>query len=208
MLDPYITPAIQVFLRHLAKPLVARNIRANTITVVGFFIGLLAVPALAFEYYSLALCFILTNRFADGLDGAVARLTRLSDSGGFLDIVLDFVFYAAIVLGFALARVESNALAACWLMFSFMATGSSFLAFATMAHKNALENPQYPHKSLYYMQGLVEGSETIVFFILCCLFPDHFPILALGFASLCFVSATVRIIGGYQILEKSGRVGG
>ena len=30
------------------------------------------------------------------LDGSVARLTQPTDAGGFLDIALDFVFYATI----------------------------------------------------------------------------------------------------------------
>jgi len=38
---------------------------------------------------------LLANRVVDGLDGAVARATVATVRGAFLDIVLDFAFYAA-----------------------------------------------------------------------------------------------------------------
>ncbi len=62
------------------------------------------MPALYLHLYWLALICIVLNRFGDGLDGALARMTRATDGGGFLDIVLDFIFYASVVLGFALAN--------------------------------------------------------------------------------------------------------
>ncbi|WP_435891264.1 CDP-alcohol phosphatidyltransferase family protein, partial [Klebsiella pneumoniae] len=39
----------------------------------------------------------------DGLDGALARRRGLTDAGGFLDIALDFLFYALVPFGFILA---------------------------------------------------------------------------------------------------------
>lgn len=202
MFDPYLNPRIRPILQQLAQPLVTYHISANEITLAGFCIGMLCIPALATEHYWLGLACILCNRLADGLDGAVARLTAMSDSGGFLDIVLDFIFYASVVFGFALANPVDNAIPACFLVVSFMATGSSFLAFAIMANKHQLKNPRYPHKSLHYMQGLVEGSETILFFIVCCLLPHFFPLFAFIFGILCFMTAAVRIFTGYQTLTK------
>ena len=124
----------------------------------------------------------LVNRLADGLDGAVARQTRLTDLGGFLDIVLDFIVYAGMVFAFALADPAANALAAAFLLFAFMGTGSSFLAFAIMAAKRGITTDLRGRKSLYYLGGLAEGTETILFLALACLLPDRFVPLALGFA--------------------------
>ena len=61
-----------------------------------------------------------------------------TDLGGFLDIVLDFIVYAGMVFAFAVADPGANALAAAFLLFAFMGTGSSFLAFAMMAAKRRL----------------------------------------------------------------------
>ena len=49
-----------------------------------------------------ALLLFILNRLFDGLDGAVARATRRTDRGGFLDIVFDFAVYGAVPLAFAL----------------------------------------------------------------------------------------------------------
>jgi len=152
----------------------------------------------------LALVCILLNRLGDGLDGALARMTGASDAGGFLDIVLDFIFYSLVVLGFAVASPEVNSLAAAFLLFSFVGTGSSFLAFAIMAEKRGIENIVYPHKRIYYLTGLAEGTETFLFFILFCIFPASFPLLASVFAFICLLTTLTRVIGGYLVLRALG----
>lgn len=197
MFDPFLTPYTKQILNEPARWLVKQNIKADHVTVGGFFVGMLAVPALALEYYLLALAFILLNRLADGLDGAVARLTKTTDAGGYLDIVLDFVFYSAVVFGFLLANPENNAVAAGVLMVTFMGTGATFLAFASLAAKRGIENLSYPNKSLHYMGGLTEGFETIIAFILFCLLPNQFVWLASLFAAMCWVTALTRLYSGY-----------
>ncbi|MBL4742684.1 MAG: hypothetical protein COB75_07225 [Idiomarina sp.] len=201
MFDPVITPLTRKILEPAAGWLVKRNISADQVTVSGFLIGLLAVPALAFEFYTMALLFILLNRLADGLDGAVARQTQQTDAGGYLDIVLDFIFYSAVVLGFLLADPTQNAVAAGVLMVTFMGTGSTFLAFAGIAAKRGIENLDYPNKSLHYMGGLTEGFETILAFVLFCLWPQHFVMLAYVFAAACWLTALTRLYSGYRTLS-------
>jgi hypothetical protein len=58
-----------------------------------------------------------------------------TDRGAFLDITLDFLFYASIPLAFALADPAANALPAAVLLAAFIGTGSSFLAFAVLAER-------------------------------------------------------------------------
>lgn len=76
------------------------------VTWIGFGIGMLAVVALAMNAYTLALLGLIGNRLADGVDGELARIQGPTDAGAFLDIALDFVFYAAFVLGFAIGRPD------------------------------------------------------------------------------------------------------
>lgn len=208
MFDPKLVPVTRKILDIPARLLVRVGVSADQVTVAGFLIGLLAVPFLAFEYYTMALIAILLNRLCDGLDGAVARRTQLTDAGGFLDIVLDFIFYSAVVFGFLLAAPEQNAVAAGVLLVTFMGTGATFLAFASVAGKRGIENPAYPNKSLHYMGGLTEGFETILAFVAFCLWPQHFVVLAYVFAAACWVTAITRIIVGYRTLKQpvtSGR---
>ncbi len=202
MLDTRLVPLIRPPLNRLAQILDRRGIRADQVTVAGFIIGMLAVPFLWMEWYTAALLAIGLNRLGDGLDGALARIQGLTDAGGFLDIVLDFIFYNAIAFGFLLANPEQNALWAGLLMFSFAGTGTTFLAFAIMADKHHLNSPDYPQKSLYYMGGLTEGTETIIAFILFCLFPQHFPWLAGLFALMCWITTSARVPAGYTTLRE------
>jgi phosphatidylglycerophosphate synthase len=202
MLDRYTVGLVKRPLQILAEYLKKAGISADQVSLAAFIVGLLVLPLLYKQFYLAALVCIIINRIGDGVDGALARMTGVSDAGGFLDIVLDFFFYSAVVLGFALADSAANGLAAATLLLSFVGTGSSFLAFAIMAERRGIENIVYPHKGIYYLQGLAEGTETIIFFVLCCLFPSSFAMLAYSFAALCFITTLSRIYGGYTTLKK------
>ncbi|MGJ8693976.1 MAG: CDP-alcohol phosphatidyltransferase family protein [Thalassotalea sp.] len=202
MLDKYITPVIKPLLTPVVRLLHKRNVSPDQVTFYGFLVGLLALPLLALQLWSWALAAIILNRILDGLDGALARYSKQSSSaGGYLDITLDFLFYAAIPLGFALADPIQNGVAAALLLAAFIGTGSSFLAFAIAAEKFKLDKPQFKNKSFYYLNGLTEGTETIVLFIAFCLWPQYFPVLAIIFAIACAITIFTRIYGGYHTLK-------
>ena len=202
MLDPWIRPVIAPPLQYLATHLNHRSITADQVTMIGFAVGITALPLIWAHHYGPALVLILLNRILDGVDGALARMTAPTDAGGFLDITLDFIFYSGVVAGFALADTDRNALAAVLLLFSFMGTGSSFLAFSAMAAKNGITSVVYPHKSMYYLGGITEGTETLLLFVLICCFPDHFPGLAIGFSLLCWITTCLRLMAGYETLKQ------
>ncbi|MDH5452342.1 MAG: CDP-alcohol phosphatidyltransferase family protein [Paracoccaceae bacterium] len=197
MLDRHLLPLQRRLLQPPAQALVSAGISADIVTLVGFILGLLAIPCLAAGAYLPALALIVLNRIADGLDGAVARLSSPSDRGAFLDIALDFFFYATIPLGFAFADPENNALAAAILITTFVGTGSSFLAFATVAAKRGKTTESYTAKGIYYLGGLTEGAETIIVFTLMCLFPAAFPVLATVFAVACMLTTLTRWYQGW-----------
>lgn len=201
MLDKFSIKIIRSPLAKAAAMMSVRGVTANQTTLAGFVIGCMALPALATEQYELALLFITINRICDGLDGAIARIRGITDAGGFLDISLDFLFYSLIPFGFVLANPEQNAVAGAFLIFAFIGTGSSFLAFAVMAGKRGIENPVYKNKSLYYMSGLTEGTETIACFVLFCLFPQHFALIAYIYGAACWFTTSTRIWAGYKTLS-------
>jgi phosphatidylglycerophosphate synthase len=203
MLDRFVTPIIKPILTPVVKLLHQRNVTADHVTLYGFIVGMLAVPLLAFELWYWALAAILINRTLDGLDGDLARYANQSSSaGGFLDITLDFLFYAAVPLGFIIANPEQNAIAGSILLATFIGTGSSFLAFAIAAEKFNIDKPQFQYKSFYYLNGLTEGTETIALFIAFCIWPQYFAILASLFAFACVITVFTRIHGGYYTLKQ------
>lgn len=201
MFDRWTLRVVKPHLNRVALRLEQSGCRPDQISLGAFGIGMAALPALYLQLYWLALLCIVVNRIGDGLDGALARRTKTTDAGGFLDIVLDFIFYASVVFGFGVADPEVNGLAAATLLFTFVGTGSSFLAFAIMAERRGIENIVYPQKGIYYLSGLAEGTETLIFFVLFCLFPSFFPILAYVLATLCFITVLTRVIGGYLALR-------
>ncbi|OLF74643.1 hypothetical protein AWH60_08360 [Pseudoalteromonas haloplanktis] len=203
MLDKFVTPIIKPLLTPVVMLINKSGITANQLTVFGFLVGMFAVPLLAFEMWYGALIAIALNRILDGLDGALARYANQSSSaGGFLDITLDFLFYAAIPLGFILANPAQNAIAGAILLTTFIGTGSSFLAFAIAAEKFKLDKPQFKYKSFYYLNGLTEGTETIALFVAFCIWPQHFAIMASLFAAACAITIFTRIYGGYHTLKQ------
>ncbi len=198
MIDALILPTQRRVLHPLAQAIHRRGVAADRITLAGFALGVLAVPALALGWYGVALALILLNRLADGLDGAVARMGAPTDRGAFLDIALDFVFYAVVPLGFAMADPATNALPAAVLIAAFVGTGSSFLAFAVIAAKRGMRAEDYPSKGIFYLGGLTEGFETIALFVAMCLFPVLFPVLAYVFAAACALTTLTRWWQGWQ----------
>ena len=202
MLDSLLRPLIDPPLRRLAQPLARSGVTANQITVAGFFVGMLAVPLLWSQLYALALLAIAANRLLDGLDGTLARLrNQVSDRGGYLDIVLDFIFYSAVPFGFALSDPSRNALPAAFLIWSFIATGASFLAAAIMAERQNPAAQPRGQKSFFYSYGLMEGSETILALLLFCLFANQFWWLAWLVALWAWVTAAARIVATLRSLQ-------
>ncbi len=200
MLDSRIRPMIDPPLNQLAASLTGLGISANQVTWLGFALGLAALPFLALKLYLPALGLILANRLFDGLDGALARQLGPTDFGAYLDIVLDFIFYSAVVFGFCLAQPE-HALFGAFLIFSFVGSGSAFLAYAILAEKRGLQTEAQGKKSIYYLSGLAEGFETIVAMTLMCLLPELFYLIALGFGVLCWLSTLGRIAEAAQSLR-------
>ncbi|WP_187967936.1 CDP-alcohol phosphatidyltransferase family protein [Aquibium microcysteis] len=194
MLDGWTRRRIDPALERLARLVARTGISADAVTLAAFAIGALAAVAIAFELFLLGLVLVVVSRIGDGLDGAVARIRGKTDYGGYLDIVLDFFFYGAIPLGFALADPGANAVPAAVLVFSFYVNGASFLAFAILAERRRLSTVARGEKSIFFTTGLAEATETIAVFVLACLVPAWFPLLAYVFAAVCFYTALSRIV--------------
>ena len=200
MLDRLAIDLLRPGLDRAAQVLVAVGLRADQVTCLGFAIGMAGAAAIAAERHALGLMLVLASRLCDGLDGAVARQTTPTDRGAFLDITLDFLFYASIPLAFAVADPAANALPAAVLLAAFMGTGSTFLAFAALAAKRGITSVAYPRKGIYYLGGLTEAGETLMCFMAMCLWPSAFGLLAYTFAGLCGLTILMRLWVGWTSL--------
>lgn len=172
------------------------GIKANWVSWTGFFIGFFAVNFLALEMYGWALFAILLNRFCDGIDGAIARATKVTNFGVFLDTTLDYIFYAGVLWGFSLGNTD-NAVAACFLMFSFAAAACSMLAYSVVAYKLNSEQKLNLDNSPFYLGGIAQGSETLVVMVLLCLMPNWFAPMAVAFGILSLIKAFSVVVAAY-----------
>jgi phosphatidylglycerophosphate synthase len=200
MLDSSIRKWIDPPLNSAAK-LFPSKVSANSITIVGFLIGVLSFILIMKGQFTLALLFLVLNRFADGLDGAVARRHGATDLGGYLDITADFLLWALLPLGFMLHAPEA-AFAAAILLSSFAMSMSVFLAFAVMAEKRGASSTAQGQKSLFYLAGLAEGTETIGFFAFVMVCPQFFIPAALVFSAIVYISVLGRLMGSIQQLKE------
>ncbi|WP_170599099.1 CDP-alcohol phosphatidyltransferase family protein [Ruegeria arenilitoris] len=194
MFDAQIRPIIDPALNAQGRFLARLGFTANQVTLIGLALGLVAAGLIVAGATYWALVPLLLSRLADGLDGAVARARGGTDFGGYLDITCDFLFYGAIPFAFILADPASNGVAGAFLLLSFYFNGTSFLGFSLLADRHGLKTGARGQKALYFSGGLLEGAETIGFLVLLCLVPDAFAALAWIFGSLCFLTATSRIV--------------
>ena len=200
MFDRQIQKYTQKPLQYIAK-LFLKFISPNHVTLIGFSFGLLMCLSIIIDQYLMAIIFLFLNRLSDGLDGTMARLQNPTPLGGYLDIVLDFLIYGGFVLSFGITE-QNNTLLSMILLFCYIGTGSTFLAKAAILPSltNQNLNEEIP-KSFHYAVGLVEGTETIVFMVLCLLFPNLFIYFSFIFIILCLITIVFRIIVCYKELS-------
>ena len=203
MLDGKMRQLIGPGLDRAGIVLAARGHRPDAITLLGLGAGLFGAFLIAMDCPGwTAIAPILLGRLADGLDGAVARAKGLSDWGGFLDIVCDMVFYAAIPLAFVWRDPSVNGLAGAFLLATFYVNGATFLGYAVLAAKAGLTTTRRGLKTLYFTAGLLEGTETIAFFVAICVWPQVFVPAATVFGVLCLITALARVLQAARLFRK------
>lgn len=191
MFDAFLRPLIDPPLNAMGRALARLGIGANAVTLAGLVPALGAGFATAHHHYLLALALIAANRLLDGLDGAAARVRGITELGGYLDTLADYVFYLAVPLGFGFAQ-PGNTMPAMVLIASFTLTCVSFLAFAAIAARRGKATKAHGTKSFFYSTGLAEGAETIAVFAAMCLWPAQFAVIAYAFAALCLLTVVQR----------------
>lgn len=201
MLDTFARRLIDPPLNRAGRAIARTGITANAVTLIGLGLGLVAAALIALGHPEWSLLPLLASRLADGLDGAIARATRKTDFGGYLDIAADFLFYGAIPLAFVLNDPATNGAAGAFLLAAFYFNGTSFLGYAILAEKRGMETRSQGVKSLYFSNGLLEGTETIGFFVLLTLFSGGFAVMAWIFGTLCFIGGALRIHAASRVFR-------
>ncbi|NCU12792.1 MAG: CDP-alcohol phosphatidyltransferase family protein [Sphingomonadaceae bacterium] len=197
MFDARLRPLIDPPLNAAGRWLARHGVSANSVTLAGLAPALGAALAILAGDFTLAIVLIALNRLLDGLDGAVARTRGLTDFGGYLDTLADYLFYIAVPLAFGIAS-PAHTLPALLLVASFTLTCASFLVYAAIAARRGEQASAHGAKSFFYSTGIAEGAETIAVFIAMCLWPAHFPLIASGFAALCLLTVIQRTVMAHR----------
>jgi phosphatidylglycerophosphate synthase len=187
----------------IAEPLARRmtRISPNTVSLIGVAFGIGSAIFAARQLYLWGLAFWLINRALDGLDGLLARLhDKQDDFGGYLDILLDFIAYAAIPLGFGLGAASQNIyLALAGLLSIYYLNTASWMYLAAILEKRAAHDPETA-TTIVMPAGLIGGFETIIFYSLFFLLPQYLLYLFIAFSTLIFITVIQRLIWAYKTL--------
>ena len=201
MIDAQINKVIKPILDLYAKKLLRYNVQANLVTFTGFFFGLFCFYFIVRDMFVYAGIFLLLNRVCDGLDGALARLTEETDIGAFYDIVLDFLFYFIFPISFIFLDLK-NTYSICFLLLSFVATQTTFLATSWLVEKNKLSISDGQNKSFFYTGGITEGFETIICFVMMLIFYEFIDYIAYIFGTLCWITFIIRVLFIRNLLKQ------
>lgn len=169
------------------------------LTAAGWLVGVGACVSAGCNAWVCALALWVLNRVLDGLDGPVARQRGASELGGFLDIVSDFSIYAGFVVGVAIARPEAR-LACLALLTAYYVSGTAFLALSSLLEKRGASWAD--ERSLRFVGGLAEGTETVIVYILFCVFPAGAELIAWLFAAAVAITAGQRVLLGVHLLRQ------
>lgn len=184
-------------LNSAAARLSVRGVRAGTLTAAALAVGVGACVAGALQVWSLALILWLLNRAFDGLDGPVARRSGASELGGLLDFVADFIVYSGFVVAVAIAEPGAR-LACVVLLATYLVNNVTLLSFSSLVERRGLRLGD--ERSLALTTGLTEGTETIVVYVLFCLFPSAAAEIAWVFAGLVAITAAQRVVTAVRVL--------
>ena len=206
MLDSQLKPYIDPYLIKISDKFRSYGLEANDVTLIGLFFAILTFPALLFKTYWLALILILLNRLMDGIDGFIARSEEKDirsikrQFGGFFDIFSDFVLYSGFVLFFALGYGVEGYFAGLFLLFAYILNAVCFFGYALFTTSTGGQITDVK-KSFAFLEGIAEGTETIIYMVTCCIVPFLFPALTFIFALMCLVSAILRFYNIYKIYK-------
>ena len=200
MIDQYTIKMFKPFLELVAFLFYKTGVNANYISLFGLILSFFSFYLILKGFNIIALFLFLFGRILDGVDGIIANKTRITEFGGFIDIVFDLISYSLVPLAFIL-KDNSNAIFGSILLATFFGTSSTFFGIAIFAKKKFIK--KNPEKSFFHVGGFMGGTITIFFLSLMFLFTEKFNLIALIFSVLCIICTIERIFYAYIILDKN-----
>ena len=196
MLDTKARKYIQPILDSFARVCLRIGVSANTLTVAGMLIGVLAALLVVNDHAVAGVMVLWLSGLIDAADGTLARLTRPSAIGAILDITFDRVVEVAMIV--ALACLYPDARLSLVILAGIIAIAMSlFLSIGAAVTNQSI-------KSFHYAPGL--GERTEAFICLSLMVLDH---ARLGLWTWLFIGVIVftmaqRLYHAHRMLSVRG----
>lgn len=178
-------------------PSIGRWVHPNVITLLSFLAGLAAALMAARGRTVESFLAWVVCRTLDGLDGSVARASGTqSDFGGYLDIVADFVVYAAVPLGILLGHPSDAAWRSGLFLFAtfYVNTASLMYLAAILERRNRGAATTGERTTITMPPGIVAGTETVILYSVLLLVPAWAPVIFWSLGGLVLVNVPMRLI--------------
>lgn len=184
--------------------MIGQRVAPNAVSLLAFAVGLIAAWTAWRGLRTWSVGLWMLNRALDGLDGTHARVHgRQTDFGGYLDIVLDFIVYAAIPVALVFAT-PTLALAGIALLASFFVNAASWMYLAAILERRQLGAATRGELTTVTMPpGVVAGTETVVFYTALLAWPSARAPLFWLMATLVSVNVVQRLWWAFRALAVS-----
>jgi len=187
--------------------LIGPRISPNTVTIVAALVGLFCAYLASRGAMIPAFVAWVINRLLDAIDGLQARVHgRQSDFGGYLDIMLDHLVYAAIPIGLLISHpTPTFGIVTSLLLGVYFVNGASWMYLAAILERiGAGARASGELTTITMPPALVAGAETIIFFSLFFLLPQYQVQLFSAMALLVAVNIVQRLVWAYRALPAPG----
>ena len=167
------------------------NISPAQVTLSAFLIGLLASLMIALGHFTWAILFLWLSGFLDVLDGTLARLVnRASPKGAYMDLIFDRLVEVGVIFAFYLTAPD-HVLAYLFFYIGLIFNFSTFIVAGALFQNKG-------QKSMYYDIGLVERTETFVFFTAMLIFTNAIFEILMVFNAIMILTACIRF---YKVMK-------
>lgn len=184
------------------------KVSANQLTIIGLIFGLIGSFLIYLSSLLEDLLIILIvssvsivsiSFFFDTIDGSVARYEGPTIFGGMLDIFCDRLVEISIIISIVASDSLNLIWAGMFSLASIILCISMFLIVGGIIKRNSLKNKS---KVIIYQTGLMERSETFLFFLAMIIFIPWRLILLWIFSALVFMTAILRLIDAYKLFQE------
>lgn len=178
-----------------AKLAFKANLTPDNVTILAFIFGLIASIFIAYDRIALSLLMLWFSGLLDVVDGQLARISnKTSKSGALLDMILDRMVEGFFVLGMVISN-QNLAVPVILFLIVVIFNFSTFLAAGALITNKSV-------KSMHYDTGLIERTETFIFFTIAAIAVNQRAILLILMTLLIALTGIKRFVKIYNHLKN------